>query len=70
MSGICGPTSEVIHTEPVGIRWCFVCRKRVEFTDRFRVPVEPSYWEPFWTRTCAAGHVDGDVGFGRWREWQ
>lgn len=67
---ICGPAMHVIRTEPVGApRWCFVCRKRVVFVHRLWASIEPSYYDPHWQRTCPAGHIDGDLGFGMSREW-
>ena len=58
-----------LATRSAEVRWCFACRKRVEFTDTCTADVGPSYYEPNWTRRCPRGHVDGDVGFGRAREW-
>lgn len=66
---VCGPTRTVtLQEEPVGVKWCFQCRKRVEFTDRLRGDSEPSYYEPMWMRSCANGHADGDLFPGWVRE--
>lgn len=68
---ICGPGKrESLRDVSAGIRWCFVCRKRVEFTDRLMADVEPSYYGPQWVRTCPQGHEDGDCFPGTWREWR
>lgn len=51
-------------------RWCFVCRKRVQFTRTVQVPVDPmSYYGPSVTVHCDMGHTDGDLFPGRIREW-
>lgn len=65
-----GPELAVVAAESAGVRWCFACRKRVEFTDRLWASVEPSYYDPHWARTCPQGHRDGDLGFGMSREWE
>lgn len=64
-----GPALEEIHREFVGERWCFICRKRVEFLYIVTAPVEPSYYDPNPSIRCASGHTDGDIGFGGCREW-
>lgn len=69
MSAICGPALRVIQETDAGERWCFRCRARTTFTDRVLVTAEPSYWPPIIDRRCPSGHTDGDVGFGRSREW-
>lgn len=69
MSALCGPATEVVATREVGVKWCFRCRVRSVFTDTLRATVEPSYWEPFWTRRCERGHIDGDLFPGWSREW-
>lgn len=65
-----GGLTEVIASESAGERWCFVCRQRVEFTDTCTAYTEPSYYDPWWTRKCPRGHVDGDLfpGWSRWAE--
>lgn len=70
MSAICGPAMRVISEQDAGTHWCFRCRQRVPFVDRVLGTVEPSYWPPVIVRQCPAGHEDGDVGFGRYREWE
>lgn len=69
MSAICGPAMRVISEQDAGTRWCFRCRKRVPFTDRLWTTVGLSCWGPYIDRTCPSGHIDGDVGFGWYREW-
>lgn len=50
-------------------RWCYVCRKRRQFTFTVHVPVDPmSYYGPHLTFECSEGHVDGDCFPGTWRE--
>lgn len=53
-----------------GPRWCFVCRKRVPFTQTTHVPVDPmNYYGPHWTVQCPKGHVDGDCFPSTIRDW-
>ena len=65
-----GPKMKEVKNEPLGERWCFKCRKRTEFMHKVMAPVEPSYYGPHPTIECANGHVDGDCGFGSYREWE
>ena len=61
---------KVIATKPAGVRWCFQCRQRVGFVDVCTADVDPSPYDPNWTRRCTPmGHIDGDLGFGMSREW-
>jgi hypothetical protein len=54
-----------------GIRWCFSCRKRVEFERIVKVPAGISYYGPSVEITCSAcGTIDGDLFPGRIREWE
>jgi hypothetical protein len=67
---VCGPGEvKTLDTKPVGEKWCFVCRKRREFTDQCRVEAGITYYDPWWTRTCSEGHFDGDLFPGYIREW-
>ena len=68
---VCGPGPMVERRrEPQGERWCFQCRRRVDFDFVVRVEVEPSYWGPDASVECRpAGHIDGDLFPGRSREW-
>lgn len=66
-----GPTKE-IHREGLGDRWCFGCRRKVEFvyivTD---VVAEMSYYDPWPSVECVPSrHHDGDLFPGRYREWE
>ena len=63
------PTT-VTHEASDGVRWCFYCRKRVEFTFRVHTPTDPESWYgPNRTVSCEKGHHDGDCFPGTWREW-
>jgi hypothetical protein len=67
---VCGPTrTRTLAVQSAGERWCFRCRQRVEFTDTCTADVGPSYYEPWWTRRCPRGHIDGDLFPGWSREW-
>jgi hypothetical protein len=61
-----------VHSERSdGTRWCFYCRRRVEFTLRIHVPDDPmSYYGPHATLCCPAGHTDGDLFPGWERTWE
>jgi len=69
---ICGPrATKEIHREQIGVRWCFQCRKRVEFIYTLTADVEPSYYGPNPSIQCEPrGHWNGDIGFGGSREWE
>lgn len=65
-----GPELETVVDEPDGgVRWCFVCRKRIEFRFIVEAPKEPSYWPPCSSIQCVNSHIDGDLFPGRAREW-
>lgn len=61
----------LIREEDLGERWCFVCRKRLEFVFQVHTPVdEMSYYGPSGSVRCKPrGHYDGDLFPGRFREW-
>jgi len=70
---VCGPSGwEIIHDEPNGERWCFICRKRREF--RYIVGRDPSpddWYGPSPSIQCSVcKSIDGDCGFGSVREWE
>jgi hypothetical protein len=66
-----GPTTKEVHRESIGERWCFACRKRSEFFYVVTASVEPSYYDPDPSIRCGnCRQVDGDCGFGRYREWE
>ena len=65
-----GPT-KVIHRESEGVKWCFRCRKRVEFEYTLTAEILPSYYDPNPSIHCVPkGHWNGDLfPDGREREW-
>lgn len=65
-----GPEMHVAHREPLGTRWCFVCREHQPFTITITTPIEPSYYGPHPRIHCPRGHVDGDLFPGRTRTWE
>lgn len=66
-----GPVMEERSREDIGVRWCFSCRKRTQFQFIVTAPAGRSYYGPNPSIRCGAcGQVDGDVGFGRCREWE
>jgi hypothetical protein len=69
---ICGPrrTVELVR-KPLGVRWCFYCRKRVEFIYTLTGDAEPSYYEPNPSIECEPkGHWSGDLFPGWERTWE
>lgn len=65
-----GPEMVTAVDKPDGeLRWCFTCRKHVEFRFIVEAPKEPSYWGPVPSIQCPDGHIDGDLFPGRAREW-
>lgn len=69
---ICRPgPMEEIHRESDGERWCFKCRKRREFIYTVTAEIEPSYYDPNPAIRCGTCNTyNGDLGFGRIREWE
>jgi hypothetical protein len=64
-----GPQRE-IHRESLGVKWCFYCRKRVEFIYTVTADAEPSYYDPNPGIHCEpAHHWNGDLFPGYEREW-
>ena len=61
-----------IWRKPYGVRWCFVCRKRVMFEDVRKAPTDPmSYYGPSDQIECTnCKTVDGDCFPGSEREWE
>jgi len=54
-----------------GIRWCFSCRKRVEFNQIIKIPDGMSYYGPSIEIACSScGSIDSDLFPGRIREWE
>lgn len=69
---ICGPTNVIeVTREEEGIRWCFVCRKRVPFFFIVRRDdTEEDWYGPWPSVEDDKGHSDGDLFPGRRREWE
>lgn len=64
-----GPT-KAIARKPDGTRWCFRCRRRVEFEYTLTTTIEPSYYQPHPTITCTqCRNIDADLFPGRERHW-
>lgn len=64
-----GPT-KVLRRESLGVKWCFICRKRVEFIYTITTEIEMSYHDPWPSIECVpAGHSNGDLFPGYIREW-
>jgi hypothetical protein len=63
--------TRVLSQRPDGEpRWCFVCRKRVEFMLTVHTPTDPlSYYGPHADIKCEHGHLNGDCFPGTYREW-
>lgn len=53
-----------------GTRWCFRCRRRVEFERVVTVPDGRSYYDGcVWIECTNCKAADGDLFPGRYREW-
>jgi hypothetical protein len=68
---VCMPgETHVVKSEGLGERWCFRCRRKVDFLFTVTSEIEMSYYSPWPQVACMpAGHVDGDLFPGRYREW-
>jgi hypothetical protein len=66
-----GPEMREAARHPVGVRWCFHCRHRREFTQVVLAPVDRESWYPTSVEIqCAQCRtVDGDLFPGHTREW-
>ena len=72
-----GPDMHEVHREKNGEpRWCFQCRKRVDFDfvvespSREDMEATHGFYGPQPHIECRPKrHLDGDVGFGQVREW-
>lgn len=69
-----GPGPVVVyHRRPEGERYCFGCRKRVEFeflAMRYDCDPMDDYYGPWGAIKCVPrGHLDGDMFPGRFRIW-
>ena len=72
-----GPEMTIDHVVPDGVRWCFQCRKHVPFRYQVLIAADPAArltyagCDPIPRVVCEpSGHVNGDCGFGRTREWE
>lgn len=62
------PMVEVFRN-PIGVKWCFVCRKRRQFEHVCDAPAELSWYGPVNRIECAVCRTrDGDCFPGRERE--
>ena len=58
-----------------GVKWCFTCRKRVQFWQILRTPsmedliATMGFYDHSRTVECEKGHMDGDMFPGTSREW-
>lgn len=58
-----------------GVKWCFQCRKRIQFWQILRVAsmedaiASMGFWTHDRTIKCECGHLDGDCFPGTSREW-
>jgi hypothetical protein len=63
----------VTKRENIGERFCFCCRKRVEFEQlAMKYDCDPmdDYYGPWGAIKCVSrGHADGDLFPGRFRVW-
>lgn len=67
---MCGTRMKEHSRTSEGVKWCFCCRKRVEFVRVVTVPDGPSYYGPNVTIKCTnCGADDGDLFPGWSREW-
>jgi hypothetical protein len=67
---VCGTRMKEYSRTSEGIRWCFACRKRVEFQRVVTIPDGMSYYGPSISIDCTnCGAYDGDLFPGRYREW-
>lgn len=69
---ICGEKTREVSRVPDGDpRWCFRHRAIAVFEKVVTAPVDPhSYYGPNVRIECAhCKAINGDLGFGRWREW-
>jgi hypothetical protein len=64
--------THLVSSKPDGQpRWCFYCRKRVNFIREIHAPDDKmSYYGPHAVIRCDHGHHDGDLFPGRFREWE
>lgn len=67
---ICGTDMEESDRRSIGLRWCFRCRRRVDFERVCMRPTGPSYYGPSAHVECTnCKALDGDLFPGWTREW-
>lgn len=68
---ICGPSAwKEYSRESVGIKWCFGCRKRLEYFWVVEGDPSPGDWYgPSARFECSGCKGDRTLGFGRAWEW-
>lgn len=68
---VCGTNMKEYSRDSEGVKWCFCCRKRVEFVRVIMIPDGPSYYGPSVDIRCSnCEQIDGDLFPGRTREWR
>ena len=68
---ICGTRMKEHSRRSEGVRWCFRCRRRVEFERVVMVPDGLSYYGPSAFVECTnCKSADGDLFPGWSREWE
>jgi hypothetical protein len=68
---VCGTKMKEGSRRSEGVRWCFCCRKRVEFHYIVMVPDGESWYGPYPEIKCSGcNQIDGDLFPGRTREWE
>jgi hypothetical protein len=56
---VCGPSAWVeFSRKPIGIKWCFGCRKHTEHFWVVEGDPEPNYYGPNWGRKCSLCNQD------------
>lgn len=67
---ICGTRMKEHSRNSLGDKWCFQCRKRVEFELVVMMPDGDSYYGPSASIDCTnCGAIDGDLFPGWNRDW-
>lgn len=70
-----GPEMHECNRWDEGIKWCFVCRKRVQFWQILKMAsfedlvASMGFYSHSRSMECERGHVNGDMFPGTWREW-
>lgn len=66
---LCGPPMREIRREPVGVKWCFKCRKHLPHDWIGLATVELSYYEPTFRYDCSGCHQEHVLFPGLMRNW-